>query len=96
MTIPTDAIRAFCTRWMIVEFAIFGSAIRDDFGPDSDVDVLVTFAPGTTRDFDDYDQMEDELAALFGRRVDLVERRRVVNPFRLAHILANHRVVYAA
>lgn len=93
---PIDAIKAFCERWKNREFALFGSVLRPDLGPNSDVDVLVAFADGSTRDFDDYDAMEAELQAIFGRDVELVERRLVVNPFRRAHISNNHRVIYDA
>ena len=49
LAIPHEKLQEFCRRWQIVELALFGSALRDDFGPDSDVDVLVTFSkePGT-------------------------------------------------
>lgn len=56
---------------------LFGSVLRDDFGRESDVDVLVTFAPSATRTLADLLRMEDELRALFGRRVDLVMRELV-------------------
>jgi len=77
--IPIDheKIAEFCQRWKITEFALFGSVLRDDFRPDSDVDVLVTFAPDAEWSlFDDVD-MEEELSVIFGRKVDLVSRRAV-------------------
>ena len=77
--IPIDheKIAEFCQRWKIIEFALFGSVLRDDFRPDSDVDVLVTFAPDAEWSlFDDVD-MEEELSVIFGRKVDLVSRRAV-------------------
>ena len=76
-----DRLAAFCQRWRIREFALFGSVLRADFRADSNVDVLVSFAPapapGPAWGLRDYVQMEDELAAILGRRVDLVERRLV-------------------
>jgi hypothetical protein len=71
---PKD-IAAFCQRWQITELAFFGSVLRDDFRPDSDVDVLVTFAPGMEWSLFDHIAMEEELSALIGRKVDLVSRR---------------------
>jgi predicted nucleotidyltransferase len=72
-----DQIAAFCRRWQITEFALFGSVLRDDFGPESDVDVLVTFAPDTQHDITDLLDMKDELQQMLGRKVDLVQRRNV-------------------
>jgi predicted nucleotidyltransferase len=66
-------LRDFCQRWKITEFALFGSAVRpEEFRPDSDVDVLVTFAEPPS--FDDWLDMREELVALFGREVDLIDR----------------------
>lgn len=94
--VPADRIEAFCRKWKIREFALFGSVLRDDFRPDSDVDVLVTFEEGSRHSLFDLGEMNMELEAMFGRRVDLVQKNRIENPFRRRHILANHRVVYAA
>lgn len=96
--IPVDEerIAEFCRRWNVTEFSLFGSVLRDDFRPDSDVDVLVVFEENTVLGWRDWEQMEQELAAMFGRRVDLVEKEAVTNPFRRHHILKTHRVVYAA
>ena len=96
--IPIDRVRIaeFCRKWRIREFALFGSVLRADFRPDSDVDVLVTFedlAPWTTFDLV---QMQNELQPLFGRNVDLVEKRSITNPFRRHAILTAKEVVYAA
>ena len=96
----TDSdIAAFCARWDVVELDLFGSVLRDDFSAESDVDVMVTFAPGRSPSLATLVAMRDELAALFGRSVDLVERRLVEaseNPYRRAHILSNHQRVYVA
>ena len=77
LPIPERAISDFCRKWQITEFALFGSVLRDDFGPESDVDVLVSFAPGARHSLFDLVHMEDELRAIFGRHVDLVTRRAV-------------------
>jgi predicted nucleotidyltransferase len=94
-----DAIAAFCRKWGIRELSLFGSVLTDDFRPDSDVDVLITFAD-PQRDLGpwgrDLETMRDELESMFGRRVDLVEKRLVRNPFRRHHILTNRTVIYAA
>lgn len=89
-------VLAFCRKWSVSEFALFGSVIRDDFGPESDVDVLVSFAPDAPISLWDWPLMVEELEALFGRRVDLVEKAAIRNPFRRRAILGSHRVLYAA
>lgn len=68
--IPTDKIAEFCRRNHIRRLSLFGSVLRDDFRPESDVDVLVEFEPGKTPGLRFFD-MEDELSELFGRKVDL-------------------------
>ncbi|MCA9288803.1 MAG: nucleotidyltransferase family protein [Phycisphaerales bacterium] len=94
--VPTDAIADFCRRWKIVEFALFGSVLREDFGPESDVDVLVTFAADAPWSYFELFDMQDELEALFGRRVDLVTSPSLKNPIRRAAILGSRRVLHAA
>ncbi|MFQ5808577.1 MAG: nucleotidyltransferase family protein, partial [Armatimonadota bacterium] len=77
ISIDRDAVAEFCRRWNMVELSLFGSVLRDDFRPDSDVDVLVTFAADTQETIHDLIQMEDELKELLGRKVDLVQRKAV-------------------
>ena len=96
MTAPNAKIEEFCRRWNVAEFAVFGSALRDDFGPESDVDVLVTFSPGACIGLFDMAQMQIKLEKLFGRPVDLVEKASLRNPYRRREILKTARVVYAA
>ena len=96
INIPKDKIEAFCRRWKIKEFALFGSVLRDDFRPDSDIDVLVSFAPDGGITFDNRMEMLHELAEIFGRQVDLVEKDAIRNPFRRHDILTTKEVVYAA
>jgi len=96
--IPDD-LDDFCKRWKVAKLAIFGSALRDDFGPESDVDVLVDFAPGAQWSLFDLVGMEGELQTLLGREVDLVERsaiERSENYIRRRNILANTEVLYEA
>ena len=91
-----DAVPAFCKRWGIVELAVFGSALRPDFGARSDIDVLVSFAPDALRGVDEQVAMRDELESMFGRRVDFVTRASLRNPFRRQEILRTRRVLHAA
>jgi predicted nucleotidyltransferase len=93
--LPEDKIADFCRRWKITEFAVFGSVLRDDFGPDSDIDVLVTFEVDAPWSMWDLLDMRKELRDLLGRDVDLVEKDALRNPFRKKEILREHKVVYA-
>jgi predicted nucleotidyltransferase len=99
ISLPMEAIEAFCRKWQIIEFALFGSVLRDDFRPDSDIDVLVTYAPDAERSLADYLTMYDEIEALFGRKVDVVNRESIErsrNYIRRREILSSARVIYAA
>ena len=77
-----QAVADFCRRWKIREFALFGSVLRDDFGPDSDVDVLVTLDEDAPWSLYEWVDMIGELREMFGREVDLVEKTAIRNPFR--------------
>ena len=93
-----EKLEEFCRRWEINEVALFGSALRDDFGPDSDIDLLARFEPDVHWTILDHVQMEDELAEIFGRKVDLVSRLALDesrNPYRKNEILNTARVIYA-
>jgi predicted nucleotidyltransferase len=95
---PYEQIATFCLRWNITEFALFGSVLRDDFQPGSDIDVLVSFAPDTHWTLFDQVTMQDELQRLFGRHVDLVSKRgieRSRNTRRRNVILRSAEVIYA-
>lgn len=70
LAIPKDKIRDFCRRHHIRRLSVFGSALREDFAPDSDVDVLVEFEKGQEPGFAFFD-MEEELSRLLGRKVEL-------------------------
>jgi hypothetical protein len=91
-----EQIAEFCRRWQVAELALFGSALRDDFRPDSDLDVLVTFTPDAPWSLLEVVDMQDELGSLLGREVDLVDRGGLRNPFRRHAILTSRQVVYAA
>ena len=93
---PFNQVVEFCERWQVNEFSLFGSVLRDDFRPDSDVDVLVSFNPSAPWSLFDLVTMQDELQKIFGRTVDLVEREGLRNPFRKRSILSSREVIYAA
>lgn len=94
--IPRDELGEFCRKWKIAELSLFGSVLRDDFGPDSDVDVLVTFAAGSRRTLLDLVDMRDELREMFGRDVHLAEEKCLENPFRRREIMRAKERIYAA
>jgi uncharacterized protein len=96
LPIPRKEIAAFCKRWQVVEFSLFGSVLRDDFRPDSDVDVLVTFSEGAQISLFDLVQMKLELEEIFHRPVDVIEKDALENPFRKREILNTAQVIYAA
>ena len=99
INIPKAKIEDFCRRWKIKEFALFGSVLREDFRPDSDVDVLVTFAADAPWSLLDLVRMQEELKKILGREVDLVERRSVErseNYIRRRHIMQSLEPVYVA
>ena len=92
--LPKERIADFCLRHHIQKLAIFGSALRDDFGPDSDVDVLVEFdkdhVPGL-----EFFAMEIELSEILGRKVDL-NTPHFLSPYFRDHVQADAEVQYAA
>jgi predicted nucleotidyltransferase len=96
--IPSNEIAALCNRWQVLELALFGSVLRDDFGPESDVDVLVSFDPQARHTLLDVVQMQEELSATLGRKADLVERAAVEqspNYIRRQAILQSAETIYA-
>ena len=96
INISDSRLAELCRKWKVTELSLFGSILRDDFGPDSDVDVLVVFQPDAPWSLWDLLDMREELKNLFGRPVDLVEKEALRNPFRRYEILRNHKVLYAA
>ncbi len=97
--ISVDSIGAFCSQWKITELALFGSVLREDFGPESDIDVLVTFEPNPGWSIFDHLHMEEELEAIFGRKVDLVSRQAIEenhNPIRRKVILESAKVIHVS
>ncbi len=99
LQVDRDQIAQFCRRWQITELALFGSALRDGFRADSDIDVLVSFAPNAAWSLFDLVDMQEELTILLGRQVDLVERSAIENSgnyIRRRHILQSAEPVYVA
>ncbi len=97
--IPLEKVNNFCHRWKAKELALFGSILRDDFRPDSDVDFLVTFEEESRWSLFDMIDMQGELKEILGREVDLVERQAVErseNYIRRRHILQSLEPVYVA
>jgi predicted nucleotidyltransferase len=95
LTIDAEHIADFCRRWKIQEFALFGSVLREDFGPASDIDVLISFEPDIPWSLFDWIDMIEELKEIFGREVDLVEKSGLRNPFRRQEILSHRQIIYA-
>jgi predicted nucleotidyltransferase len=94
--IDYDDIAEFCRRWKVTELSLFGSVLRDDVRPDSDVDVLVTFCSEAPWSLLDLVTMQDHLRRIFGREVHLVEKASLRNPFRRQAILNHREVIFAA
>jgi len=99
IALPYDQIAEFCQQWKITELAVFGSILRDDFRPDSDIDFLVTFAPDSHWSLFDLVAMEHQLEDMLGREVDLVMKKSVEqshNWIRRKEILGTAQVFYEA
>ena len=95
--LPNEEIKAFCDRWQVIELALFGSVLRDDFHADSDIDIMVQFDPNAHPTFLSLEQMEAELKSLFNRKVDLITRQGIENSrnyLRRQEILSSAQVIY--
>ena len=95
--IPLEKIKAFCTRWKVIEFALFGSVLRDDFRPDSDIDVMIRFDINAHPTFTTLEEMEIELETIFNRKVDLITREGIENSrnyLRRQEILTSAQIIY--
>lgn len=99
ITLPEAAIIEFCDRWKVKEFYLFGSILRDDFHANSDVDVMVQFAPGKSWGLSEAISMKEELENIFTRKVDLLRKGSIEkspNWIRRREILGTARLIYAA
>lgn len=95
MNIPREKIAKFCKQNYICKLSLFGSVLREDFSPDSDVDVLVEFKPGRGPGFFGLARMERELSAILGgRKVDLRTPQELSRYFR-DEVLLSAEVQYA-
>ena len=94
LEIPTDRLAEVCRRYHVREMALFGSGARGELRPDSDLDILVEFTPGTKIGWDFF-QLEAELSDLFGRKVDLGTKRSL-KPWVRQEALRDTRILYAA
>lgn len=96
--IPQEKLADFCRRWRIRELSLFGSVLRSDFGPDSDIDVMVSFSPDAAWTLLEHIRMEEELKELLGREVEVVSKRAVErsrNHLRREQILKTAQTIYA-
>ena len=94
--VSPEKLKDFCRSRRIAELAIFGSTSRGDAGSDSDIDVLVQFMPHTAMSLLDFAGIQEDLADLFQRPVDLVAKDHIRNPFRRRSILRDATTIYAA
>src|ERR1700728_4383045 len=98
ITVSFNALEQFCQKWDLRTLELFGSVLRDDFGPDSDVDVMVTFDSERRPTLFEFIEMQDELKEIFGREVDLLTRHSIEespNQYRRRSILDSARAIYA-
>lgn len=93
--IPLNGLETFCQKYQVRELALFGSALRVDFGPHSDIDILVEFEPQARIGFIRLSQMQRELSALLNRPVDLVPKAGLKPRIRQA-VLGSAEIIYAA
>jgi predicted nucleotidyltransferase len=95
--LPMAQIKELCDRWQIIEFALFGSVLRDDFKPTSDIDVLITFAPHARKGLLTLARIKHELEELLGREVDILTKKSIEqshNKGRSHNILQSAQVLY--
>lgn len=92
ISLPMKEIEALCERYHIRKLSLFGSVLRDDFRPDSDIDVLVEFEPGAVIGLK-FIEIQEELSRLFGREVDLNTPNSLSRHFR-DKVIANAEILY--
>lgn len=89
-------LREICQTWHITQLSLFGSVLREDFSPDSDIDVLLTFDPANHWSLFDLVDLQENLQQILGRKVDLVEQKAIRNPYRRESIMATRKIIYEA
>lgn len=97
--VPREKVIGFCKKWKIRKFSLFGSVLREDFRPDSDIDILVSFEKDAKHTLFDLVHMQNELKRIFGRDVDIVSSRGIKssrNTIRRETILNSAEAIYAA
>ena len=97
INLDTETISKICQNWQIVELALFGSVLREDFNSNSDIDLLVSFAEDAKITFFDLDDLEQEFSQLFNRPVDVVTKAAIEqshNWIRRNNILGNSQIIY--
>ncbi len=90
-----EALAVFCRKWQIRELSLFGSAIREDFGPKSDLDFRLSFDAAAGWDLWDLVTLREELMVIAGRDVDIVVKEALRNPYRRKEILAHREILHA-
>ena len=93
--IDGPALTEVCRRYGVKELSLFGSAVRGETRPGSDIDIMVEFEPGVRIGLIRFESLVEELESLAGRRVDLVTRRGL-KPWVRPQVLKDARVIYAA
>jgi uncharacterized protein len=94
--IPSEKIAEFCNKWKIKELSLFGSVLHGDFGPESDLDFLISFESEADWDLWDLVRLREELISIVGREVDIVFREALRNPYRRKEILLHREIIHAA
>lgn len=95
LDLDSERLERFARQFGVQELSLFGSAVREDFSPESDVDVLISFLPGTRVSLFDLVDMTDQLAQILGRPVDLVTKQGL-KPLIKQSVIGTSRVIYAA
>ena len=95
ITVPVERIAEICRRYQVRELSLFGSSIRGDMGPESDIDILVEFDPNATVGILKFAALSEDLEAIFGRKIDLVTKLGL-KPWVRPHVLREAKLVYAA
>ncbi len=94
--IDLKKVSELAIEYQINEVYLFGSSLRDDFNIDSDIDILIAFKDDVHYSYFDLCDLQEKFEALFHRKIDLVEKEGLINPYRRSEILRTARLIYAA